>query len=86
MILSPVLLLAACSSSDDDDAWHGYYYANVLSNAAPVVSGPYANGPQCVATMHALLRQAPSTANFTCARGCQKASNGMISDCKEATR
>jgi hypothetical protein len=85
MILSPVLLLAACSSSDDD-AWRGYYYANVLTNAAPVVSGPYANGPQCVATMHALLRQAPSNAGFTCAHGCQTASNGVISDCKEAMR
>jgi hypothetical protein len=85
IILSPILLLAACSSSDDD-AWRGYYYANVLSNDAPLVNGPYGDGPQCVAAMHAMLRQAPSTAGFTCAHGCRTASNGVTSDCKEAMR
>lgn len=83
-ILLPVLLLTACSS--DDDGWHGYYYANVLDNAAPLVSGPYPDGPQCVAAMHVMLRQAPTTAGFTCARGCSKTSNGVTADCREALR
>lgn len=78
-------LVGGCAPGDRD-AWHGYYYDDVLTAAPARVSGPYDSAPRCVADMNDLLRKAPATAGFSCARRCQAASDGSVSNCREVAR
>jgi hypothetical protein len=85
LAMVPMMVVGGCAPSDSD-TWRGYYYANVLSNDAPLTKGAYADGPQCVAAMQTMLRHAPTTANFTCGRGCKAGNGGAVSDCTEVAR
>jgi hypothetical protein len=87
VLLAAVLLagVGSCSPTDGQD-WYGYYYADVFSNAPAQVSGPYDGAPPCVAAMQARLRQAPTTAGFTCARQCHPASDGSVGACRAVAR
>jgi hypothetical protein len=80
-----VALAGGCSPGGRD-GWRGYYYDNVLASAPARVSGPYDSAPQCVAAMHDLLRKAPTTAGFSCARRCQAADDGSVANCREVAR
>jgi hypothetical protein len=79
-------LVGAGACPSRDEGWRGYYYGDVLSSAPAQVSGPYDSAPRCIAAMHALLRRAPTTASFTCARACHAASDGSLEDCREVAR
>lgn len=82
------LMLAACASCSGSSSheWHGYYYGDVLSHAPAQVHGPYESAPRCIAAMQPLLRHAPTTANFICARDCHAASDGSLETCEEMAR
>ncbi|WP_206239127.1 hypothetical protein [Novosphingobium terrae] len=86
-----VTLLAGCAPSDGRD-WHGYSYADVMGDAPAQVSGPYRDGPQCLAALRATAMPRPRTAGFVCARGCSlsardKASGDrLVTDCAEVLR
>lgn len=80
-----VPLVWGCKPADQT-TWRGYYYGDVFSNAAPLVKGPFANAGQCSTAMRALLRGAPTSASFSCARGCKATGNGSISTCREVAR
>ncbi|MDE1915149.1 MAG: hypothetical protein KGJ57_06980 [Sphingomonadales bacterium] len=79
------LVLAACTgcSGSASHDWHGYYYSNVLTSGPAQVHGPYDSSSSCIAAMRPLLRHAPGTANFTCARACHADSDGSLETCEE---
>ncbi|WP_068080408.1 hypothetical protein [Novosphingobium rosa] len=94
--LSGAALLAGCTPSDGQD-WHGYTYPDVMSDAPPHVSGPYSDGPQCLAALRSANARAasmsrPRSAGFACARGCslsaQDKGSGdrLVTDCQEVLR
>ncbi len=70
----------AWQSSD----WYGYYYENVMVNAAPAVSKPFATAQQCLAAMRAYTQNSSRWTGFACARGClPHKKNGALTDCIE---
>lgn len=90
-----VLAMAGCSQPSSRD-WYGYAYPDLMSNLTARVSGPYKDGQQCLAAMHAMEQTAqpprPITAGYACARGCRfSTATGdsgqlLVSDCDEARR
>ncbi len=65
------------------DTWYGYYYENVMFNAAPAISRPFASADACLAAMRAYTRNASRWEGYACARGCTAQANGMLSDCRQ---
>jgi hypothetical protein len=82
VVLACAVAMCGCSPSQGRD-WYGYYYENVMINAAPAISRPFSSPQACLAAMRAYTRNASRWAGFACARGCVHQQNGFLSDCAQ---
>lgn len=69
-----------------DHDWYGYFYENVMVNAAPATSRPFASAATCLVAMRNYGRKASRWSGFACARDCRQQPNGVLTDCSEVVR